>query len=173
MKISGNKLGGKRHHKPAIAAVALGALISFQAGAASADDTAAEIHLLKERLRQLEHRVAEQGRKEQETQAQIRKSAAQPGPAPGAYTYPVGIGLPPPVGSELAERLAHLPGYSYIGSPSSTLYVGGISITPGGFFELATVTRDHFIGADIATPFGNIPFANIPSSHTHEFRFSA
>jgi hypothetical protein len=27
------------------------------------------------------------------------------------------------------------------------------------------VTRDRFIGADIATPFGNIPFANVPSSH--------
>ena len=59
MKISGNKLGGKRYHKPAIAAVALGALMSFQAGAARADDTAAEIRLLKERLRQLEQRVAE------------------------------------------------------------------------------------------------------------------
>ena len=35
------------------------------------------------------------------------------------------------------------------------------------------MTRDRFIGADIATPFGNIPFANVPSSHTDEFRFSA
>ena len=173
MKFKANKLGGKRRQKPVIAAVALGALMSFQAGAARADDTATEIRLLKERLQQLEHRVAEQARKEKETEAQLRHAAAQPGPAPGAYTYPVGIGLPPPIGSELAERLAHTPGYSYIGSPSSTLYVGGISITPGGFLELASVTRDHFIGADIATPFGNIPFANVPSSHTDEFRFSA
>jgi hypothetical protein len=28
-------------------------------------------------------------------------------------------------------------------------------------------------GADMATPFGNIPFANVPSSHSAEFRFSA
>ena len=173
MKIRDNKRGGKRRRKPAIAALALGALMSFQGGAARADDTAAEIRLLKERLKQLEQRVAAQGRREKETQEKLRQAAAQPGPAPGAYTYPVGIGLPPPVGSELAERLAHTPGYSYIGSPSSTLYLGGISITPGGFFELATVTRDHFIGADIATPFGNIPFANVASSHTDEFRFSA
>jgi hypothetical protein len=48
-----------------------------------------------------------------------------------------------------------------------------MSITPGGFLELASVTRSAFIGADIATPFGNIPFANVPSSHTAEFRFSA
>jgi hypothetical protein len=173
MKISGNKLGGKRHHKPAIAAVALGALMSFQAGAARADDTAAEIRLLKTRLKQLEERVAEQGRKEKETQAQIRHAAAQPGPAPVPYAYPIGIGLPPqpPIGNTLAERLAKIKGYPYVGS--SSLYLGGMSITPGGFLELGSVTRDHFIGADMATPFGNIPFANVPSSHTAEFRFSA
>ncbi|MGH6868053.1 MAG: hypothetical protein ACREDA_04080 [Methylocella sp.] len=175
MIISGIRLGGKRHRKPAIAAVAFGALMSFQAGAARADDTATEIRLLKERLKQLEHRVAEQGRKEKETREQIRHAAAQPGPPPGpgpfAYTYPVGIGLAPPVGSALAERLAQTKGYSYIGS--SSLYFNGISITPGGFLELGSVFRDHFIGADLATPFGNIPFANVPSSHTDEFRFSA
>jgi hypothetical protein len=45
MKIRDNKRGFKRRHKPAIAALALGALMSFQAGAAQADDTAAEISL--------------------------------------------------------------------------------------------------------------------------------
>jgi hypothetical protein len=174
MKISGNKLGGKRHHKPAIAAVTLGALMSFQASAALADDTAAEIRLLKERLRQLEQRVAEQGRKEKETQAQVRHAAAQPGPAPAPpYAYPIGIGLPqqPEYANALVERLAQIKGYPYVGS--SSLYLGGMSITPGGFLELGSVTRDHFIGADMATPFGNIPFANVPSSHSAEFRFSA
>jgi hypothetical protein len=176
MKISGNKLGGKRHHKPAIAAVALGALMSFQAGAARADDTAAEIRLLKERLRQLEQRVAEQSRKEKETQAQIQHAAAQPGPAPAPYAYPIGLGLPPqppyPYGNNaLVEREAKIKGYPYVGS--SSLLLGGMSITPGGFLELGSVTRDHFIGADMATPFGNIPFAFIPSSHSAEFRFSA
>jgi hypothetical protein len=174
MKISGNKLGGKRHHKPAIAAVALGALMSFQAGAARADDTAAEIRLLKERLRQLEQRVAEQARKEKETQAQIQHTAAQPGPAPAPpYGYPIGIGLPqqPAYANALVERLAQIKGYPYVGS--SSLYLGGMSITPGGFIELGSVTRDHFIGADMATPFGNIPFAFVPSSHSAEFRFSA
>ena len=32
----------------------------------------------------------------------------------------------------------------------------------------------HLLGADIGTPpFSNIPFANVPSSHAAEFRFSA
>ena len=173
MKISGNKLRGKRRHKPAIAAVALGALMSFQVGAARADDTATEIRILKERLKHLEERVAEQSRKEKETQAQIRHAAAQPGPPPAPYAYPIGIGLPPqpPIGNTLAERLAKIKGYPYVGATS--LYLGGMSITPGGFLELASVTRSAFIGADIATPFGNIPFANVPSSHTAEFRLSA
>jgi hypothetical protein len=163
----------KRRNKPAIAAMVLGALVSFQAGGARADDTAAEIRLLKARLKQLEERVAEQGRREKETQAQIRHAAAQPLPPPPPYAYPIGIGLPqqPPIGNTLAERLAKIKGYPYVGS--SSLVLGGMSITPGGFLELASVTRDHFIGADIATPFGNIPFANVPSSHTAEFRFSA
>jgi hypothetical protein len=175
MKIRGYKLSSKRYHKPAIAAVALGALMSFQGGAARADDTATEIRLLKARLKQLEERVAEQGRKEKETQAQIRHAAAQPGPPPGPapYAYPIGIGVPeqPPIGNALAERLAKIKGYPYVGATS--LYLGGMTITPGGFLELGSVTRDHFIGADMATPFGNIPFANNPSSHTDEFRFSA
>jgi hypothetical protein len=172
MRIRDNKRGGKRR-KAAIAAVALGALVSFQAGAARADDTSAEIRLLKARLKQLEERVAEQGRKEKETQAQIRHAAAPPGPPPVPYAYPIGIGLPPQpeITNALAERLAKIKGYPYVGATS--LYLGGMSITPGGFLELASVTRDHFIGADIATPFGNIPFANVPSSHTDEFRFSA
>jgi hypothetical protein len=175
MKIRDNKRGLKRRHKPVIAALALGALMSFQAGAAQADDTAAEIRLLKQRLKQLEERVAEQARKEKETQAQAQHAAAQFGPPPappGVYTYPVGVGLPPqPFGNTLADRLAKVKGYPYVGS--SSLYLGGMSITPGGFLELASVTRSAFIGADIATPFGNIPFANVTSSHTNEFRFSA
>ncbi len=81
MRIRDSKRGGKRRHKPAIAAMVLGALVSFQAGTARADDTAAEIRLLKARLKQLEERVAEQGRREKETQAQLRHAAAQP---PGA-----------------------------------------------------------------------------------------
>ena len=60
MNIRGNKRGNKRHHKPAIAAVALGALMSFQAGTALADSTAAEIRFLKARLKQLEEKVAHQ-----------------------------------------------------------------------------------------------------------------
>jgi phosphate-selective porin OprO and OprP len=95
MKISGNKLGGKRHHKPAIATVALGALMSFQAGTARADDTAAEIRFLKKRLMQLEEKVARQDK-------QIRGVAKFPAmpPAPEApivcKDQPCPVPLAPP-----------------------------------------------------------------------------
>jgi hypothetical protein len=66
-----------------------------------ADDTSAEIRLLKARLKQLEEKVAKQDRERKAA------AAAQPGPPPGpAYTYPViGLGLPPQpeIGNALAE----------------------------------------------------------------------
>jgi hypothetical protein len=51
---------GSRDKKKALAAGALVALASVQAGAARADDTAAEIRFLKARLKQLEEKVARQ-----------------------------------------------------------------------------------------------------------------
>jgi hypothetical protein len=52
------------------------------------------------------------------------------------------------------------------------LYFKGITITPGGFLELAGIYRDHFQGNDISSSF-SIPFANNRASHTSEGRFSA
>src|SRR3984893_17567143 len=79
MNIRGNKRDNKRHKKPAIAAVALGALMSFQAGAALADSTAAEIRFLKARLKQLEQKVAHQDK-------QIRGVAKFPAMPPAPET---------------------------------------------------------------------------------------
>src|ERR1019366_10538101 len=167
----------KRDNKIAVAVMALGAFAACQTVPAQADDTAAEIHLLKERLKQLEQRVAEQGRREKES----RHAAAQPGPAPAGYYGPgpgpgpgayIGLGVPPQpgpgglTGTETAVR-----GLPVIG-PSS-IWFKGITITPGGFLALESVTRSPFEGADIGTSYANLPFLNVPASHTNEFRFSA
>ena len=48
-----------------------------------------------------------------------------------------------------------------------------VAITPGGFFEFTTLHRDRYIGADIATPFSNIPYGNVATSHQDETRFGA
>jgi hypothetical protein len=167
----------KRNNKVAVAAMALGAFAACQPISARADDTSAEIRLLKERLKQLEERVAEQGRKEKQTQEKLRQQAAQqPAPPPGGpgpYPYPVAIGVPPQPGpggltaTEAAVRGLPSPG-------PSTILFKGVSITPGGFLALESVTRSAFLGAHIGSPgYSNIPFANVPSSHSGEFRFSA
>jgi hypothetical protein len=177
------------------AALALGVAVAYPVTQARAEDTAAEIRLLKARLKQLEEKVA---RQERAKKAAAAAPAAVPTGLPVLVQTPVysipkipgstdqrplyvwpeanfGLGVPAALPSfeagGLAGEHAKLEGIPFIG-PSS-LFVNNVSITPGGFFELATVARNHFIGADVATPFQNIPFANIPSSHVGEFHLSA
>ena len=167
----------KNEKKIAVAMMALGAFAACPPRVAHADDTSAEIRLLKERLKQLEQRVSEQGRKEKETQERLRQAAAHPAPAPApgqpGYLYPVGIGVPPQpgpgglTGAETAVR-----GLPTIGP--STIFFKGITITPGGFLALESTTRSAFLGADIGSPpYSGIPYSLVPSSHSSEFRFSA
>jgi phosphate-selective porin OprO and OprP len=66
--------------------MALGALVSFHAGGARADGTAAEIRFLKERLKQLEAKVAKQDRQQKETQSQVRHIAKSPAMPPAPET---------------------------------------------------------------------------------------
>src|SRR5437588_12747207 len=101
MKIRGNKRGIKRHHKPAIAAVALGALMSFQAGTARADDTAAEIRFLKSRLKLVGERVSRQDK-------QIRGVAKFPAMPPASETPIACKDAPcPPPPQPVFVRLKH------------------------------------------------------------------
>ncbi|HUI22075.1 MAG TPA: hypothetical protein VLZ74_13655 [Methylocella sp.] len=183
--------------RSAIAALTLGALAAYPAAIARADDTAEEIRLLKMRLKQLEEKVSKQDREQKAAEEKLRKAAAQQPGAPGnappimvqspVYSIPkipgappqkpleisLGVPAPPPSfeNGGLVGLEAGLKGYPYVGPAS--LFINGVSITPGGFFELATVSRDKFIGAGIATPFQNIPFANIPSSHVGETHLEA
>jgi len=49
----------------------------------------------------------------------------------------------------------------------------GITITPGGFIEAATVNRQRGISGDINTQFSGIPFSGNALSRTSEMNFSA
>ena len=53
------------------------------------------------------------------------------------------------------------------------IHYKGITITPGGFLAAETVFRNKAIGADINTPFNNIPFAGNPGGQTTEFNTTA
>jgi hypothetical protein len=49
----------------------------------------------------------------------------------------------------------------------------GISLTPGGFLAAETVFRNKAMGADINTPFNNIPFSGNPGGQTTEWNSTA
>ncbi|UAK25897.1 hypothetical protein [Sphingomonas nostoxanthinifaciens] len=55
---------------------------------------------------------------------------------------------------------------------SDKFYYKGITLTPGGFLELAGVYRQHFEGTDVGSNL-LIPFPNVRQSHVSEGRFSA
>ncbi len=133
----------KTRNKRAIAALTLAAAAWLPAAGALADDTAEEIRLLKAQLRKLEQRLDQQDR------------IARAKPRGGMSNAMVVKGpLPEPSGPD-------------------AFYFKGLKITPGGFFAMETVYRDHWLGADVNTPFGGIPFGGSAFEHTPETRFSA
>ena len=52
-------------------------------------------------------------------------------------------------------------------------YFKGLSITPGGFLELAGIYRQHNQANDISSSFNSIPFANNRAGYTNEGRLTA
>jgi hypothetical protein len=130
-------------------------LVSFCAPALAVDDdTKAEIRLLKEQLRRLEKKLEAQAQAQKETQREVATVAQAKG-------VPAGPGN-------------LLPNTKDDGSWwPNTLRYKAVTITPGGFFELVGLHRDHYIGADVATPFALIPYSNSPTAHQDETRFSA
>ncbi len=156
---------------PAIALATLGALACYQTPA-RADGTADEIRALRAQLKLLEAKVDAQARKQQETQVQIRAVKSRPAPTP--VSYPAGIGVGPLGGapqSGLTAAESAVRGLPVAGAPS--LYINGVSITPGGFIALEGVFRNRLVGADIATPYQNIPYYNTRTGGTNEFRLTA
>src|SRR5271156_2840969 len=65
-----------------------------------------------------------------------------------------------------------VPGQAGAEGPKA-IYFKGITITPGGFLAAETVFRNKAIGADINTPFNNVPFPGNSGSQTTEFNASA
>ena len=118
-------------------------------------ETKAEIRALKEQLKRLEKRLESQAQSQRQTERKVERVEhatveAPPAPAaPGGFVSKDGVPWP------------------------SAFYYKAVTITPGGFFEFATLHRDHYMGADLATPFGNIPYANNDAAHTDETRFTA
>lgn len=129
--------------------VALNSLVICGLSSARAEDTAGEIAALKAELRRLEARVAAQDRQSKQTRTVVQEV----------------------VGRQVYTKSA-LPVLASTCPPDKLCYKG-ITFTPGGFAAMETVFREHHLGADVATPYGNITFPITRSYHQQELRFSA
>jgi hypothetical protein len=126
--------------------MALAAFVGVTLGSmpARADDTSAEIAVLKAELRRLEAKVDAQAKASAQTKAQL-----------ASYPVPTRKGEP-----------------FITDCPVGKFCYKGLTITPGGFFALEGLYRNHNLESDIDTPFASIPFANNKVGHTSEGRLS-
>jgi hypothetical protein len=121
--------------------------------AAADAETKAEIRALKEQLKRLEQKLESQAQSQRQTERKVERveHAAVAAPPGGPLRVVSKDGVPWP----------------------TAFYYKAVTITPGGFFEFGSLYRSRFIGADIATPFQNIPYNNNVASYGNEYRFTA
>ena len=112
------------------------------------EDTASEIRLLKAKLKQLEQRVESQGRKEKEYEAQAKAILK----APPAYKATASAFDPCPAGKVCYK---------------------GITLTFGGWVDLAGIYRSRNLASDTGSVYSFIPFPQAKNFNTQEARFSA
>jgi hypothetical protein len=124
----------------------VGGLLVASGPAFADEDAAKEIRLLKEKLKQLEQRVEDQGRKEKALEAQAK---ANP-PATGLYkTLPVDL------------------------CPKDKICYKGVTLTFGGWVDLTGIFRTRNLASHTGSVYNFIPFAQSKNFHTPETRFSA
>jgi len=126
----------------------------------------AQMKALEDRIAALERVVALQ------QQQQLRAEAVRQQTAAGAEHDAVQIA------SETQMKVEQLPAQRQASIAAAhpgtdKIYVKGVSVTLGGFFEAAGIYRSRDETADIASSFARIPFANDRASHTGETRITA
>jgi hypothetical protein len=109
-------------------------------------DTSSEIRLLKAKLKQLEQRVEDQGRKEKQIEAQANAAM------PPAYK---------------ASPSAFDP------CPAGKVCYKGITLTFGGWVDLTGIYRTRNLASDTGSVYNFIPFPQAKNFNTPESRFSA
>ena len=109
------------------------------------DDPATEIRSLKAKLKQLELRVDDQGRKER----QIEKTQAN------------AIGQVPPLYKAQPA------------CPYGKLCYKGVTLTFGGWVDLTDIYRTRNLASDTGSIYNSIPFAQSKNFFVPESRFSA
>src|SRR5258708_18968569 len=112
------------------------------------EDTPSESGLLKAKSKQLEQRVESQGRKEKEYEAQAKAILK----APPAYKATASAFDPCPAGKVCYK---------------------GITLTFGGWVDLAGIYRSRNLASDTGSVYSFIPFPQAKNFNTQEARFSA
>jgi hypothetical protein len=111
------------------------------------DDAATEIRLLKAKLKKLELRIDAQIQKAAETREKL--AAVTP---PSAYKVPASVFDPCPAGKVCFK---------------------GVTLTPGGWIDLAGIYRTRNLASDTGSVYAFIPFRQAKNFNAQEARFSA
>jgi len=138
-------LGDGRLQVKLLKGILVGGILLSGGHAIAAEDTSAEIRLLKAKLKELEQRVDTQGRKESETRAKL----AEIKPVP--YTK----------------------GTPFDACPPGKFCYKGVTFTPGGFIDLTDIYRTRNLSSDVGSVYNAIPFRGNRNYNIGENRFSA
>jgi hypothetical protein len=121
-------------------------LSASQVTAKADDDAASQIRLLKAQLKKLEQRVDAQSQKEAKTRAALAAA-----PPPGVYKTPS----------------------VFDPCPAGKICFKGITLTPGGWIDLAGIYRTRNLASDTGSVYAFIPFRQAKNFNAQESRFSA
>jgi hypothetical protein len=117
-----------------------------QVTAKADDDAATEIRLLKVKLKKLEQRIDAQTQRAAETREKLAATR------PGVYKVPPSVFDPCPAGKVCFK---------------------GITLTPGGWIDLAGIYRTRNLASDTGSVYAFIPFRQARNFNAQEARFSA
>jgi outer membrane murein-binding lipoprotein Lpp len=122
-------------------------LATSQATARADDGAATEIRLLKAQLKKLEQRVDAQSQKGAEARGKVAA-----GTPPGTYKAPPSVFDPCAAGKVCYK---------------------GVTLTPGGWIDLAGIYRSRNLASDTGSVYAFIPFRQAKNFNAQEARFSA
>ncbi|WP_148210564.1 hypothetical protein [Beijerinckia indica] len=132
---------------------------------------AAKIEKLEAKLRQLEHQLSVQDRRTRETAQEVHKVSVHPVSSHEHAARVGGAGGLIPAEYNTTDHTLRAPDGTLISTDK--IYYKGLTITPGGFFELDGIFRDKNQLADVGSSWGAIPYQNNLAGHLNEYRFSA
>ena len=128
----------------------------------------------QEQSEQLKDQLKEQQQKVQSLEEQLSASSGAGSNPVAAPTAAVAIGPTTGVAatSVVASGAGDADAAQDKNEPPTAIHIKGITLTPMGFMEGATVWRQRALSADVTTPFNSIPFPGSSLSQMSEFNVS-